>query len=643
MKRFLVSIIWLGTALACYSQTDQTGTTETITEEIIVDSLTGNYLVTDFDNNVTTSFLTTRLNYELEQKNFRFSIYNDFTSNVTKLQENFIRDFNDLNLVIGYKVAKEFYAGLGTSISTLSDDKNIAINQSAHNFYFANFDFYPSLGLYVNSKLGYLTDDQIGEKNTGIRGELNSEVANLNIEDYYTNAIVRLAYEDLTQKKSYNYQVLSDIFKVISPFSNNNAKISYYNRRNDFYFPASTDVTNTFGVRNNIESRIEDFIEVEDRLQYLIGDNYLLTLTGGFSSKNILKELRYKSISSAVIFDNNYDSERSENKLRFSADLDFTFMNNITRIGLLHLERSENNKPVNLGGLSATTVRQLEEIEKEKNNNSTRTSLFLDNIFRLSNTNSFKFSGSSSILKYDTDSDNNFDDRDELLLVGSLSHTYNNLNNFILETIFDASSNKLSYIFKERSSNNNTNTIYRLTSNSTYSPIEPLLMKNSVQVLANYTVYEFEDLISQVNSFSYRQLSIKDSIYYNITDNFFVNLFTGLKFSEQGEFDDGEFSVRPLSYFEDVNFITSLNYMVFSFVELSAGYKFYQQKRYDYVDGVKELKNTVRNFGPVTGVKAYLKNNSFIHVTGGIDFFKYDNSSSDNSSASVLVRIMWNI
>jgi hypothetical protein len=162
-------------------------------------------------------------------------------------------------------------------------------------------------------------------------------------------------------------------------------------------------------------------------------------------------------------------------------------------------------------------------------------------------------------------------------------------------------------------------------------------------VLANYTVYAFEDLISQVHSFSYRQMSIKDSIYYNITDNFYVNLFTGLKFSEQGEFNDNEFSVRPLSYFEDVNTIGSVNYLIFSFVELYAGYKFYQQKRYDYVEGEKKLKNTVRNFGPITGVKAYLKNNSYIHVTGGIDFFKYDNAASNTSSASVLVRIIWNI
>lgn len=624
--------------VSCFAQSQ-----DSITSIDIDSVLTGNFFLTDFDNNVSSAFLTSRVNYEYENKQFRFFLNNSFKSNITKLQENFIRDFDDLTMIIDYKVANDFYTGLGTSISTLSDDKNVTLNQSAHNFYFTNFDFYPTYGLYLNSKLGYLTDDQIGEKNTGIRGEINSELTDLNIEDYQTNAIVRLSYEDLTQKVNYNYQLASEVYKVFSQYSNNRARVGYYNRRNDFYFPASTDVMNTFGVQNNIESRIENYINLEDEVQYLIGENYLLTINGGFTSKNILKELKYKSNTSSIIFDNNYDSERTENRLRFGADLNFGFLNNITRIGLLHQERSENNVPVNLGGLSPATIRQLEEVEKEKNNNSSRTSLFLDNTYRLSNTNSFKFSGSSSILKYDTDSDQNYDDRDELLLVGSLSHIYNNLNNFILETIFDASSNKLSYIYKERSSNNNTNTIYRLTSNSTYAPLKPLLIKNSVQVLANYTVYAFEDLVSQVNSFSYRQLTVKDSIYYNITDNFFVNLFTGLKFSEQGEFNDDEFSVRPLSYFEDVNMASSLNYLFFEFVELSAGYKFYQQKRYDYVDGVKVLSNTVRNFGPVAGVKAFLKNNSYIHVTGGIDFFKYDNSSSDNSSASVLVRIIWNI
>ncbi len=634
MKRFLVSLIWGFTFVNGFSQLISSDPDSVIS---------GNYFTTDFDNSVSSALLYSRLNYSLDEKKFRFTLRNHFRSNVTKLQENFFRDFNELSLIADYKVSEKFYTGLGTSISTLSDDKSIAINQSAHNFYFANFDYYPNEMLVLNSKIGYLTDDQIGEKNTGFRGELNSDIGNLNIEDYLTNAYVRLAYEDLTQKENYNYLASAEVFKVFSPFSNNTARVSYYNRRNDFYFPASTDIKNQFGINNNIESRIENYFNIEDDVKYLLSNDYLITLSGGFSSKNVLKELRYKSSGSAVLFDNNYDSKRSENRLRFGADLNASFSNNITRIGILHMERSEINEPTNLGGLNPTTVRQLEAIEKAKNNNSSRTSLFLDNLFRLSNTNTFRFAGSSSILKYDTDSEDNFDDRDELLLIGELSHTYNNLSTLILETIFDISSNKLAYIYKERSSNNNTNTIYRLTSNSTFQPFEGLWFKNSVQVLANYTVYEFEDLVSQVTSFSYRQLTIKDSVYYNITDNFFVNLFTGLKLSEQGEFNDEAFSIRPLTFFEDVNLHTTINYVFFDFIELSAGYKFFQQKRYNYNEGVKSLSSTIRTFGPITGLRVFFKNNSYIHFTGGIDYYKYDNPVNNNSAASMVVRIIWNI
>ena len=162
-------------------------------------------------------------------------------------------------------------------------------------------------------------------------------------------------------------------------------------------------------------------------------------------------------------------------------------------------------------------------------------------------------------------------------------------------------------------------------------------------MLANYTVYEFEDLVSQVNSFSYRQLTVRDSIYYNFTEDFFVNLFTGLKFSEQGEFDNDEFAVRPLTYFEDVNFISAVNYLFFNFIEFSAGYKFYQQKRYNYNEGVKELNSTIRNFGPLAGLKVYFKNKSYLYVNSGLDFFKYDDANQNNSAASVVVRIIWNI
>jgi len=86
-------------------------------------------------------------------------------------------------------------------------------------------------------------------------------------------------------------------------------------------------------------------------------------------------------------------------------------------------------------------------IEKDKNNNSKTTTAYMEVIINASNTNSIRLQGSSSLLRYDTNSEFNFDDRDELLLNGMISHRYNNLKNFFVETSFEYNSSKSFLLF----------------------------------------------------------------------------------------------------------------------------------------------------------------------------------------------------
>lgn len=79
-----------------------------------------------------------------------------------------------------------------------------------------------------------------------------------------------------------------------------------------------------------------------------------------------------------------------------------------------------------------------------------------------------------------------------------LLHGYSNLRNFEIQTKFDYINSSLSYIYSQRSANNYKNKIYRLSSLSNFSPVNGLVTRNFLQVLANYTVYDFEDIVSQV-------------------------------------------------------------------------------------------------------------------------------------------------
>lgn len=603
----------------------------------------GNNIKTDFNNDINASNLFNYINYNNYISNFRVEFKNRYNSNVSKLSQKFFRDYNESNFNFNYVINKNFETGAGVIYNLFSDDRNIGINKNSNIFIFSNSVYKPISELDFNLKSGIIFDDQIGERNSGFKSMLNSNLNNFVFDDYISNGKLNLMYENLTQKLNYNAEINGEIFKQFEGFAENTGYFKVYTRRGDLYFPSTSDIRKIYGVNNNIESRIESFIGLEDKLNYLISNNYLFSVSGFLISKMINREIKYRAFSNTIIFDNSYNSKIIENNLGINSALEYYSDKFQSRIKIQYSERSENHEPIDLSFYSQSQARELERIEKNKNNSGKRTSLFVDSYYSLTNTHIFKFSGSSSLLKYDTDSDENNDDRDELYLIASLSHIFSDFTNFTLETTFDYSRSHLKYIFAERSSNNNINNIYKLTSTSSFKPADNFITKNIVSVLANYTIYDFEDLLSQIQSFSFRQFYFKDSSSFNFLKYFNLDFIGELKLSEQGEFFNDEFSVNPLTYFEDQNYNLYLWYEILNGLYLSAGLRYFEQKSYDYNSGIKTLKNKIINSGPMVNLRLYLNNNSFVKFTYNLDNLRYSDSGFNQKSSSVNFNIQWNL
>lgn len=636
MKRFLISF----TVFFLFAGVDISAQ---ILQPLSDSVYTDNFLSTDFENNSNSSNLLSRINFNIDVDKFRIYMNNRFTSDVTKLSEKFFRDYNVLEFITNYSLAPDLYTGVGVKSSLLSDDRNVEINKNNNNYFFTNVDFIPFPNMFVNSKLGYKSEEQIGEFNKGFRGELTSEFTGLNIHDYISDGSLNLSYEKLNPKVNYNFGVITDIYKVSTEKSDNKATVRVYDVRSDFYVPATSSIMNNYNVKNNIQTRLERYVYLGDEMRYFMTNNLMFGITGIFYKKYITDKYKYKPLAGSVVFENIYDSKVFENQLEANASVQYNSKSLYSKLQISYTERSESHEPVNLEGLTPSQIRELENIEKNKNNNSKTTTLILEAAYRLTNTHSFKFSGSSSILKYDTDSEENFDDRDEVSAIGSISHLYNNLRNFEIETTFEINYGTLRYLFEERSSNNNVNKIYKLKSRNVFAPFDNFLTVNSFEVLANYTVYDFEDLISQIQSFSYRQLSLRDSVFYNITRELSLELSSDIKIYEQGEFDEDNFSVRPLRYFDERKINSQVSYLFYDFLRISLGFSYFVQKTYEFESGEKILKSTFENYGPLGRISVLLNNNSSINVSASKDFLKHDDSSHNSTSETVLINVLWNI
>jgi hypothetical protein len=557
--------------------------------------------------------------------------------------ENFSNDYNNLEVKTDYNLLPKFYTGAGVASKLVSTNQPIDLNKGYSNFYFTSFDYLPNERVFMNSKFGVKDEKQVGVYNTGFSGMLESYANNVNISDFLSSAKLYMSLDKFSERTNYNYEVNTQVNKAFSESSANTGILRAFTVRTDFYTPATQSVVNSFNVSNNIQTRNEDYLMLSDNLDYRFTRNLKMRVDGMFFLKNINNGFKYKPVTSSIITENVYDNNIKENLLRAGFEMDYRLNFLSTRLNVSYTERAEDHTPVNVDNLAAPQKSELERIEKDKNNNSKTTTAYMEVMVYASNTNSLKLQGASSLLRYDTNSELNYDDRDELLLNGMVSHRYYNFKNFFVETSFEYNSSVLNYIFKEKSSNNNKNSVYKLNSYSVFKPVEGVATKNFFQVLANYTVYKYEDIVSQVQSFSFRQLYLADSTDINISKKFIVGLFGELKLYEQGQFNNEKFSVKPLAFYDERTLGSNLSYDVKNFIRLYIGFRHYIRRFYTYDKNEKVLKRTQSTYGPYAGVVMNIRNNSSVYILGGIDKLEVSDSPDISTSNNLVVKVLWNL
>jgi len=605
--------------------------------------LTGNSFKTDFNNDLNSANIISGLYYKNSFGKVNFEVLDRYTSSITKFTENFSNDYNDLDAKTTYSLTDRFSAGGGMFSKILYSNQSSDLNKGHTNFLFSAFDYSPLDILMIKTRLGYKDETQANVNSSGFAGVMDGNLSSFYVDEFLSNATLHLSLDEFQERTNYSMDFSTDISKQFTENAYNEGILKAYSNRVDFYTPATQTIASEYGVGNNIQSRFENYFLLGDNLNYNFTQNISMKLNGIFYLKEINNNFRYKSMSGNFFLENIYDNRITENLLQAGTEFEFRKGIISSRLTLSFLERDESHSPQNISGYTQQQQNEVNRTEKDKNNNSKTTSAFLEFYLYPSTFNTFKFQGVTSLLRYDTDSETNYDDRDELLTNAVVSHRYNNTRNFYVETSFEFNSSVLNYVFKEKSSNNNTNNVYKLSSASLFTPVNSLTTKNFFQVLANYTVYKYEDLVSQVQSFSFRQLYISDSTDFSFTRKFIAGVFGELRIYEQGQYNDDEFSVKPLAYYEERTLGLKLNYDIKEFFRVFAGFRHFIKKNYLYDSGEKNLKRTQTTAGPYAGIILSIKNNSSMYVLGGLDKIQASDNSLTSWSKNLIIKVIWNL
>jgi hypothetical protein len=379
------------------------------------------------------------------------------------------------------------------------------------------------------------------------------------------------------------------IQKLFSGKTRDSIDVGYSRNRREFY-------TVTTG---NIESRIEDALFFSNLLDYEFEPRFLTSLFVNVFSRSLHRNTRqFMTIADSSI-NTTIDEFRLETYIQsmyrsYDGGL-------VASIRLGHGERSEQHSAS--PNPYATTKRFTDQrkIEESKNNLASRTSLGGLVRLPLSTSDTLSFSGTTSILRYDTPAElspENRVDRDELLVALSVSSTHRISQYLDLGLAFNGNLSHVVYLFGAWSANNNYNRVLRLSPTATYRPTKTITSINTFEVLANYTVYDFEQQVSGVRSYSFRQFGWMDSSSIQFTRRIGLDCFAHVRLYERGQLQWSDFSERTENSYVDRTIASQIRFSPREGILFAVGARHFSQSRYAFAGGVKMLDLFIRSFGP---------------------------------------------
>jgi hypothetical protein len=290
--------------------------------------------------------------------------------------------------------------------------------------------------------------------------------------------------------------------------------------------------------------------------------------------------------------------------------------------------RDEQNGVQALFDVAEQELAAIRSQENQRDNATVRTRVFAQARWTLSPRDTLSAEASSWLLRYDTPSVQNFDDRDELTALVTLRYGRRVSDLLSAGVTLSGQSVHLVFLRAQRSALNNVNRVVRL---APYVRIEgqTVQMQPVCEVLANFTVYDFEEQGGSVRSFSFRQISLRDSVVIRLGGSISLESHILLRYFERATLYWTRFAESP----ETANLERLTKFLIFSRPQpqlgIGVGIRLYglEQRTLDGLPG----PNTDRRFwAPEVAMHWQAPSGSDISIGGWYEFQTIDGNQRRN-------------
>jgi hypothetical protein len=519
------------------------------------------------------------------------------------------RDENRLKAFVFYK-SQNMYNGLYLNSWSLTDRQTINTTKFSNHAAGFQSTYKPSIHFSVQPYLGYQQSENIALIDYGYDTGIDLELLRYSLSGYNTDIRLKSDYDFFPERQNSANSANIMIKKYFTSFTSDSLALRYSMNKQEYFAQNGYDI---------IQVDIEH-MGLHNFLFYGLSPNSRLELITQIDSRNIYDDSPIVlNTSNQEVNANQRDVMRIENQFSYR----YYSGNLFTRLGLHTFQETQDNQNI------LTDSKAL------------HTSLNADFQYYPTISDDIVLKLSYVKFQYDTpDTITNHDDRDEIRFIGEFDYSHRFSPLLSANINFYANMFHKTYIFQEQSANNNWNRIYRLGGRIKYQFKQ---FRNTLQtyVLANYTVYDYDELLEESRSFVYRKYVISDSLSVPIFRNISIGFYGRLELEDRGTFFDRNFTQRLLDNNENIYYDIYLQKRNFLLLTVDVGFSVYLRQGWRHVP----VKTLARDFSKTS---PYIR--VFYPITRRIQFrafFSYTNladtgrQNSQFAQGNIRLTYLW--
>lgn len=521
----------------------------------------------------------------------------------------------------------------------VSDNRSIDLGRMAQHQGLLGLEFSPRHWRFSTSG-GYELNDQESERDQGFAYAASIESDGLDFEGLNAKVQSSLTKSFLGRRSPDQRGLTLNLGKEFSPGTSDTLMAAYSKQRREFYTDADQRLKRMYDFEHNIFKRDAESFDVMNQLDYRLGALSRMKVRTGVNLRTIERGFRYKNMlqPSTVTL----DSRIQEMQLSGGVSM-FSRVTSWLRtdVGLSYQERDEQHSVLEEEGVPQSIFESQQLSARRLENTSRRTSLWASLDADLTDSDLMILKGSSAILRYDTPDSSNTDDRDELLLTMELREIHR-FNQFLTaEVTVGVTLAHLVYLHRLQSANNYWNRVLLFSPRIEWQPTRWLRSTNTAEVLANYTVYDFEEQVASVKSFSFRQASWSDTTTFGLSRDIDFRFLGNLRFYERGLLRWSGFREKPLDYYVEQSYWPKILYEVSGGFRVSVGYRFFSQDHFTYQENQRIFDRSILTSGPTVDVQWNALSGTYVMLSGWRETSSVGTqSSAEVSNMSLNVRIL---